>query len=237
MFTLIPEKALHAPANVSYDALIDEHLGELGIQISSESKAELRNLIINIAKLRGLTATAARAQVAKIGTLKSDYPLYTKVMGRQGGRCIWCGALFSDPNVEESLEHMLPKHIGDDPPEAKNWAIACLSCNAGKRDLLSWATSQFAFDFFERNDFQAVGQIGLTHRWIVLCRDGKCDGCGVSPSYAELFVYKRVRTGLSIPANCSTMCQACIRERMVAPLSVDWSPREKGRQVPGREGG
>lgn len=232
LFSLIPEKALHPPANASYDALIDEHLRELQIQVSQEGRETLRDLVINIVRLRGLTTDAARAQTAKLGTLKADNELYLSVRARQGDRCIWCGVNLSDASVMESLEHMLPKHIGDDPPQARNWAIACTSCNSGKRDHVSWSTSPFAFDFFERNDFQVDGQISLTHRWTVICRDGRCGRCGALPSEAELFVYKRVRTGLSIPTNCATICGQCCVTYGIQPLGVAWDSREAGRSVP-----
>lgn len=229
LFSLIPIKALDPASGESYEALVDEHLGNLGISVPHDQKRNLIDLLININKLKGMTSGQARAQTARLGNLKLDLALYEKVLNRQGYRCVWCGVKLDNPAVVESLEHMLPKHLGDDLPEALNWAIACSSCNSGKQDSVVWSTTAYAFDFFERNDFQDLEKVSLKHRWTVLCRDGKCDDCGIRARDSELFVYKRINTGLAIPTNCSTTCLPCSVNMGINPLAVDWLANEVGR--------
>ena len=229
LFSLIPIKALDPGNGASYEYLIDEHLGNLGITIAADQKRNLIDLLININRLKGMTSVQARAQTARLGNLKSNAALYQRVLERQSNRCVWCGVDLSHSGVVESLEHMLPKHLGDDLPDAQNWAIACTSCNSGKQDSVVWSTSAYAFDYFERNDFLDLGKVRLTHRWTVLCRDGKCEACSASAKDRELFVYKRVSTGLAIPTNCSTICAPCSVANGKEPLSVDWNPLESSR--------
>lgn len=226
LFSLIPQKALDRSYEGSYDAAIDEHVRNLGMTLSEESKSALRNLIINVVRLRGMSADVARFQTAKLRDLRANPGLYQRVLDRQGGRCVWCGIDLNEASVKQSLEHMLPKHLGDDPPEAHNWAVACSSCNSGKRDAVAWATSPWAYDYFERTDFEVLGGISLQHRWTVLCRDRRCFWCELRSDQTELFNFKRIETGLPVPSNCGTTCSDCAIANGLTILEAEWVPGE-----------
>jgi hypothetical protein len=133
--------------------------------------------------------------------------------------------------VKQSLEHVTPKHIGSDPLDGSNWAIACTSCNSGKADTFAWASASYAHDFLNRLDF-SLPRLGLPQRWSVLMRDRHCVKCGKGPEDAELWVYRRVATGLMIPANCGTVCDTCVKTDTVAVLTPNWEEKEKARVVP-----
>src|SRR5206468_10392736 len=107
------------------------------------------------------------------------------------GRCVWCGVSLSDSAVRETLEHIAPKHMGDDMQDASNWAISCDSCNAGKGDSLAWAASAWAHDYVTRGSREGV--LTRQHRWAVLMRSKECSFCRARPENAELWVFRRIR--------------------------------------------
>jgi hypothetical protein len=148
---------------------------------------------------------------------------------RQRDRCIWCGVELLPP-VEETLEHYSPKHLGDDPPDSRNWAIACKTCNNGKGDALAWASMPEAHDYFGRTQLSGASRISQRHRWAVLMRHRKCVMCGIEPNQRELVIIKRVRTGLPIPANCAAVCRNCGVAHKSLVLTAEWAPEEAARQ-------
>lgn len=233
LMTLLPEKALDLTYQGSIDIAIEDHLANLGLQaIPSNEKRVLRDVCINLRKLQGLTSAAARSKTYSIGELKADIKEYQRLLARQHGRCIWCGVNFQTDQVDPTLEHMAPKHLGDDLPDGSNWALSCSTCNGGKGGALSWAATEAAHDYITRTDPFGSGKITQPHRWSVLMRTRRCVFCSSAPSQTELWVYRRVRTGLTIPANCSTACGACALKNGLEVLTPIWSPKEIHRKLP-----
>jgi hypothetical protein len=167
-----------------------------------------------------------------VARLRGQPILYDMIFKRQSGRCIWCGVDLRSPEVRETLDHVAPKHYGDDLPDGSNWALTCESCNSGKADTLAWAACAEAHDFLSRNSFGRPDRIGLPQRWCVFARVKKCDECGESPKKRDLWVYRKIPTGLPIPANCSATCPQCAVARGREILAVDWAPNEIGRASP-----
>jgi hypothetical protein len=229
LMTLLPAKALTPTFQGSYDLAISEHLGNLGISGSADAISVLRNVVINIRKLQGLSKDGARSMSASLATLRADTALYSTVYQRQGGRCVWCGIALSDKAVTVTLEHITPKHLGDDPPNGANWGLACLSCNEGKGDSFAWSANTLAHDSIERIDAVASDEITLRRRWIVLRRSASCSVCGSKTKTEELWAYKRISTGLTIPANCAVACRKCAALRKLLVLRVPWTRKEAAR--------
>jgi hypothetical protein len=239
LMSLLPARALHPSYGGSYDAAIEEHLAALGLKLDAKCIAQLRNLIINLRRLQGLDARSARNLSASLPTVKATTH-YARIRKAQGNRCCWCGVDLDSPGVGESLEHLVPKHLGDDPADGSNWALACTTCNSGKGDALAWSATQWAHDYVRRNQLADPDVLEREHRWVVLRRAERCDTCRVGPQSAELFVYRRVRSGLPIPANCSVTCKDCGVRLGREILRVAWADIEGDRarhQEIGAQGG
>ncbi|WP_420814190.1 HNH endonuclease [Nannocystis exedens] len=129
----------------------------------------------------------------------------------------------------ETLDHLTPKHLGDDIPDGSNWALTCSTCNEGKADSFAWAATQWAHDYFHRGDPVGEAEIGAYQRWVVLARSRRCSFCSLGTREVELHVFRRVRTGLAIPANCAAACIACGRAKNVDFLIPRWAARELRR--------
>ncbi|WNG27697.1 hypothetical protein F0U62_29450 [Cystobacter fuscus] len=232
LISLLPAKALDPNYQGSIDASIDEHLAQLKINLSQEERRVVRDVCINLRKLQGLSSQEARNRTYGISQLKAERLEYERIVNRQNGRCIWCGVHFQNSNVEPTLEHMAPKHLGDDLPDGSNWALSCSTCNAGKGSVLSWAATPAAHDYINRTDPFGSNKITQVHRWSVLMRTRRCSICSTPPSETELWVYRRVKTGLAIPSNCSTSCGKCALAEQLEVLVPIWSPKEGARQLP-----
>jgi hypothetical protein len=231
LMSLIPAKAIDPDYDGSYDAAIEEHLKELDLMVDEPGKLVIRNLCINIKKLQGLDRRGARNAVASLAQIRANPPIYRKLIERQNGRCLWCGILLNRGDVSQTLEHIVPKHLGNDPSDGTNWGLSCTSCNYGKGAALAWSATPWAHDYLGRTQFSTPDGITLQHRWVTLRRSPKCEFCGTGPKDAELWVRKRVQTGLPIPANCSTVCTACARTRGAKVLKTVWAPAERGRAI------
>lgn len=229
VMSLLPAKALDSAYNGSIDAAVIEHLKELDIDISAAAVVRIRDICLNIRKLQGMSGRQARAASASLGIIRMQH-MYDDLSDRQGGRCFYCGVILTSQHVVESLEHVAPKHLGDDFPDRSNWAICCLSCNGGKGNCFAWAASTVAHDYVPRN--VNPSKLALDHRWTVLMRDRRCLSCGLGPSQTELWVYRRIRTGLPIPANCAANCATCALRDNRELLTPVWDTKEAGRQVP-----
>ncbi len=232
LMTLVPRKAIDPNYQGSIDRAIDEHLVALGLTIPRAQRSVLLKLCVSVRKYHGLTSVEARNKTMSLAQLRGMGLHYTRLLDRQGGRCIWCGVHFDDLSVKQTLEHFAPKHLGDDLPDASNWAIACTSCNRGKADSLAWAARAEAHDFLDRLAFQRCDEIGLAQRWTILMRERRCDSCGKGPRDVELWAYLRVPTGLSIPANCSACCLKCASSGAKLLINPTWDPNEAGRGRP-----
>lgn len=229
LMSLLPAKAFDEAYSGSIDAAVDEHLANLGVQVSATGRARIRNMCINMQKLRGMSSREARSRTYTLALVKGAGSLYSDIRRRQRGRCLWCGVRLDEPYVRETLEHVVPKHLGDDMPDGSNWGIACASCNAGKGDVLAWPASGWAHDYVARNDVTSGREIMLSHRWSVLRRSPRCDYCRAGPLDKELSIYRRIATGLAVPANCSTACLDCIEKKGVERVQPRWAPEESGR--------
>jgi ferredoxin len=232
VMSLIPARAVDPAYRGSIDKVITEHLQALGLELGDEERRVLRDLCLNVIKLRGMTAAQARSASLTIAELRTMPQLYYQLVGKQGGRCCWCGVELQDASIVETLEHVTPKHLGDDMPNGSNWALACLSCNRGKADVWAWGANASAHDYVGRVGFSDPWRLDLVHRWAVLMRTGRCDRCGNGPDVVELWVYKRIETGLPIPANCGASCVACAKTRGIKVVEPRWDPREALRGVP-----
>lgn len=232
LMSLIPAQAVDPSYSGSLDKAIEAHLNSLGLNLGKTERTVLRDICINVRKLHGLNKRQARAQMMGIASLRGDQTLYQQIRNRQNGRCIWCGVELSSTNVRETLEHVTPKHLGNDPSDGRNWALACSSCNGGKADVFAWAACAEAHDYLRRNDFSTVNEITLAHRWAVLMRTRNCANCGTPPKQAELWVYRRIATGLPIPANCSVSCLTCATDQKLEILLPKWPPEESKRGKP-----
>ena len=209
LISLIPSKALSGDVDQSLDLSIREHLNCLGLELSDAEISVLTNICINIRKLQGLSSDDARRHTLSLAELKGMPRKYASILKKQNNRCLWCGVSFDNEYVEMTLEHIVPKHIGDDVPSGANWGLSCNSCNNGKGDSLSWSASPWAHDFFNRNDFLVDGEITLKHRWTVLRRTNHCTKCLKKPQETEIWVFRRIKTGLPVPSNCSSICLYC----------------------------
>jgi hypothetical protein len=230
--SLIPAQAFDPTYTGSIDKAIQDHLNQIGINISDEERRVIRDICINVNRLRGLSKSAARRRTAGLAELRGDPRLYNAILKRQNGRCLWCGVDLSSSDVEQSLEHVAPKHLGDDPPDGKNWGIACTSCNSGKAESLAWSARPEAHDYISRLDFSDINEIGLAQRWAVLMRSSHCSKCGATSKDAELWIFRRIPTGLPIPVNCSVTCLACATSHHLEILLPKWQPRESKRGKP-----
>jgi 5-methylcytosine-specific restriction endonuclease McrA len=229
--SLLPAEALEPNFPGSIDVAVDDHLRGLGINVSDDGRRVLRDTCINARRLYGLSKLQARNQTVSIAGLRGNPKLYQDIFSRQNGRCIWCGVSFSSSHVRMTLDHVTPKHLGDDPPDGRNWALSCGSCNIGKDDAFAWSARPEAHDFIGRNDISVTGLIGLKHRWSILMRGRLCEQCGSATGSSELWVYRRIRTGLPVPVNCGVICEGCAQTRKPEILSPLWIDQEKGRGV------
>lgn len=230
LMSLLPAKALDPSYQGSIDASIEEHLTQLSIELTADEKLVIRDVCINLRKLQGLSSQEARNKTYGIAQLKAERLEYQRIVTRQNGRCIWCGVHFQDAKVEPTLEHMAPKHLGDDLPDGRNWALSCSTCNAGKGSVLAWAATAAAHDYINRTDPFGLAKITQVHRWSVLMRTRRCSICSAPPSETELWVYRRIKTGLAIPSNCSTVCVKCAQVNPFEILTPIWGPKEEQRR-------
>jgi hypothetical protein len=230
--SLLPAKAFDPRYAGSIDAAILDHVGALRIGLGDEELRVIRNICINVRRLRGLDSRAARARSKSLAEIRGNRALYSMLMDRQGQRCLWCGVDLRAANVMQTLEHFAPKHLGDDLTDASNWALSCASCNNGKGAVLAWSASGSAHDFLMRAGFENPDRVGLDGRWAVLVRARRCEFCGIEPLRAELWVFRRVKTGLPIPANCSATCGPCAKARGSEILQPQWLPEEAGQTLP-----
>jgi hypothetical protein len=229
IMTLLPAKAFDETFSGSIDSAIDEHIEILGIPLSEPQKSRLRDICINVLSYRGLSSKEARSRTKGIAFVRSKPDLYRRISMRQNERCLWCGVLLDDSNVEVSLEHIAPKHIGGDHYSETNWALSCTSCNSGKEDTFAWPACSKAHDFLTRSDFAEPFRIGLPQRWSVLMRDRKCKMCNLDSTQTELWIFRRVITGLPTPANCGVTCLACSNLHDLDLVEIRWDQKEAMR--------
>lgn len=227
VMALLPSKGLDITYTGSIEAEVRNHLQHLNIQISDSSVLVLRDICVHARSLFGLTSGQARRRVSSMATLRGDQNLYNTIINRQGGRCVWCGVVLNNSDVQESLEHMAPKHIGGDSSE--NWGIACVTCNNGKGAVLAWSTTPAAHGMLGRKELESPYQIAKSVRWVVLVRDGACISCQKTAVDVELWAAIRVPTGVPIPALCFTTCSVCAGTNQYVVPSVQWESREVGR--------
>jgi hypothetical protein len=232
LMSLLPAEVFDSGYAGSIDAAIDRHLHNIEVTLTDTQKRTVRDLCINARKLRGMTKEEARRQVMSFPLLRGRPKLYKAISERQRGRCIWCGVDLALTTVQTTLEHVTPYHLGDDPVNGTNWALACASCNTGKADTLAWAAQSSAHDFFTRTDFVTANRIPLPQRWTVLMRTRQCVFCGKQPIATELWIYRRIATGIAIPAHCSATCVDCARTEKLEILLPRWVPSEGGRGQP-----
>ena len=232
LMSLLPASAFDTSYSGSIDRAIKDHLDNLEITVEASLIVRLRDICININKLRNLTSSQARSQSKSLSDIRAQPAIYASIMSRQNSRCVWCGVQLSSGDVKMSLEHMAPKHIGDDMPDTSNWAIACTTCNSGKGETLSWSTSPFATGYLRAKHFVDPSFICGETRWAILARDTECDTCKQNPTDVELGIYRKISTGLPIPQFCAATCANCALAEGKEILSVKWDNLESTRSFP-----
>lgn len=231
LMSLLPVKAFDPKYIGSVDAAVAEHVAAIGVSLTNEQIAVLRNICLHVRRLQGMSARDARTASTNIAALRAMPPMYNAINARQKGRCAWCGVDLKDPGVAITLDHVAPKHIGDDMADGSNWSLTCESCNQGKADTFAWSTAREAHDYLGRNEFEGSSRIDLRHRIAVLLRAQRCDHCTGDPSMTELWVYRRVPTGLPIPSNCGAACSDCAQTHHLEVLLPLWVLRERTRHL------
>ena len=229
LMSLLPAQAFESGYEGSIDKAIAGHLQLLNLTLAEEQLRKLRDICLNVRRFSGMTAREARNSSYSLGGLRTQQNAeYQRIRLQQSSRCFWCGVELDSPNVVECLDHIAPKHIGDDIPDGSNWALSCSSCNMGKGDALAWAATVAAHDYVTRSQFADPRRLSLEHRWSVLARSPQCDRCLVGTAKIELRVYLRVATGLPVPSNCSTVCVDCAPYRSQV-LEIEWCNGEEDR--------
>ena len=232
LMSLLPAKAFDDTYTGTIDAAIDEHLKNLCVELVDSQKLVLRDICINVSRYKNLTAIQARKITYGLADIRARPGLMRQITDRQKGRCIWCGVDLNQGNVRTTLEHVTPKHIGGDHYSGWNWALACESCNLGKKDIFAWPACAEAHDFLSRTAFSRPAMLGLSQRWSVLMRDRQCSKCGKAACDVELIVIRRFITGLAIPANCFVVCAGCVDGSNHDVPAVEWAAGESGRGAP-----
>lgn len=231
VMSLVPKRCVDPSYMGSLEEPIREHLSNLSIALPDDAIRTLITICQNSRKLQHFSKQEARNQSVKLGQIKKSQPhLYAEMRGRQNSRCVWCGVPIAETGVIESLEHMVPKHIGDDLPDGKNWAISCMSCNTGKADTLAWGSSSAAHGDIGRKQI-GMSTLGLAQRWVVLARDLVCIACGADAKSRSLWVYHRNTTGLLIPSHCGVVCDSCAQGDQFHIPTPDWVDRESARAI------
>lgn len=233
LMSLVPARAVDPSYHGSIDAAVDEHLTNLGITLGAEERLVLRNLCLHVRRYHGVDAAQARNLTMSLPQLRTTNPgMYDAMRKEQNNRCFWCGVRFDAVGVAEELDHITPKVLGDDMFDGSNWALTCRSCNQGKGESFAWAAQPEAQNYLRRLEFSDVNAIGLPQRWVILARERSCDSCAAGPQDEELWVYRRVKTGLPIPSNCSATCAKCGLHRKCDVLTPRWDQREVTRLIP-----
>lgn len=232
LMSLLPAKAFDPLYTDSLDAAIDEHLTQLNLSLGPRERRAIRDICINVRRLTGMNSRAVRAGAMSLAGLRAMPAAHARILAAQNNRCLWCGVDFNSTDVQQTLEHVAPYHLGDDMPDTRNWAVSCQSCNEGKGDALAWAAQREAHGFVPRVDLSGASQISLQHRWIVLMRSNRCTSCRHTSRESELWVFRVIPTGLPIPANCAVACGPCAIARKLEILSPKWASRETSRAKP-----
>jgi hypothetical protein len=231
LMALLPAKAFGKSYTGSLDQAIVEHSKQLSIQLTTNQVRYLRNICVNIRKMRGMDSKQARNISKTIGSLKALPSLYKAIFDRQKGRCRWCGINLDNPAVSVTLDHIVPKHLGNDLPDGSNWALSCSSCNWGKGEMFAWGASGAAHDYMARLAFEDVSRLQLDQRWVVLMRDKQCKNCAATTRDRELFVHRKFPSGLPIASNCSTTCFSCASHHKYEVLIPRWHEVENQRTI------
>jgi hypothetical protein len=189
---LLPEKCLFG--NPDEDKpLIRAHLTNLGI-IPNES-------LVRAIKFFCENFRAKRRSNLKKTTITDVYvrmpQIYREVIQRQNGRCAVCGIeLRYGENMQ--LDHIIPWHLADDPPDGSNWQFLCEKCNRGKGMLPYYSLHLVGTNWIKPEDEHGLRE---DVRYAVLIRDGRCALTGKLPTETELTVSKKTSTGCWILDN------------------------------------
>src|SRR5207244_1183500 len=110
-----PARAVDPTYQGSIDAVVDEHLANLGITLGADERLVLRNLCLHVRRYHGVDAAQARVITMSLAQLRATNPsMYDSMRKKQNQRCFWCGVRFDAVGVAEELDHITPKLLGND---------------------------------------------------------------------------------------------------------------------------
>ena len=197
---------------------IRRHLVNVGIGDSDETLVSIiKTICDNLYQTnsspnsRGSDISARKSQISDLRLRKN---LYVELRGIQGNRCRVCGIPFSNQDIEETLDHIVPWHVGGDPPGGVNWQILCRRCNSAKSSLLSSLSlleySNWIYDRLCGNISSGrPDQLSNAGRYLALTLFRKCMHvkCGKEPSEKRLYIKKRGALGLSVFDHLVVICE------------------------------
>lgn len=195
VFMLLPEECLHEQPTED-KPLIRRHLENLGVPVEEDLVRAIKFVCQCFRATRG-----SQPKLSVTDVFTRHRHVYDQLMDRQNGRCAFCGVLLRyGQNME--LDHVLPWHLGDDPPGGGNWHFTCDSCNRGKGMHPFYSLTPAVFNWIAPS---ARREILPGTRFAALVRDKRCVISGKTPRETELVVVKRVVTGCWILDNVQTV--------------------------------
>ena len=200
IFALLPHEGLFGNT-LQTKPIIRDHLIKLGIEPTDSLVRAIKFYCTNFSqKKEGYVRKISISDV-----YAKNRNLYSKLFEQQGGRCNCCGKpLIFGENAQ--LDHLLPWHLGDDPPDGSNWQFLCDVCNRGKGEFPHYVLSRIAANWIgPSND----GLLREDVRYAALIRDRKCTKCGKIPKEAQLGVQKRISSGCWVLDNAVALCVDC----------------------------
>lgn len=207
VFGLLPRSAV---ARARYDMpikpLLARHLEHLGIAATPHLLDVLKSVADQYYRT---TPGPNRPRKWGIADLKaSDPQLYRDILGRQAGRCVYCGVRF-DGNEEETLDHIIPWRLVGDLGDGTNWQIICRPCNAGKWSFLSSLQAIESQNWIYDEGFTSEAPDASPRmRFALLAQQRRCSepGCSHTSRTSRLHIVPRLAEALPIIDHHHVVC-------------------------------
>lgn len=197
---LIPEEALFGRVP-EVKPLIRKHLLSLGLKEDEELISAIKVAISNYRQRDG-----GKRKYSINDVRVRHKAVFDWICAEQNGRCATCGKTISyGTNME--LDHVLPNHLGNDPPDGSNWQFLCAPCNRGKNEWIHYSARLGRLATIHS---QISDSLSEPLRHACLERDQSCGVCGASTKERELAVVKKCITGCWVLDNCVTLCSECV---------------------------
>jgi 5-methylcytosine-specific restriction endonuclease McrA len=202
IFSLLPSQCLFDAPDES-KPIIKEHLREFGIEPNDDLVRAIKFFCDNFQAKRGSNPGKWGVTDVFIRTRH----IYNEIFERQHGRCVVCGEpLIYGQNMH--LDHILPFHLGDDPPDGSNWQFLCNECNIGKGVDPFYSLGRTGANWIAPN---SENRLTTAIRFAVLTRDRACTKSGQKPSETKLVPVKLRPSGSWILDNCTTLSEKFAR--------------------------